>query len=179
MSGLYDEQVSSGGSSANASVGVTGAAVPADATYIGGYNGGVLQALELDSSGRLVLVPNTSINIAQVGGSAPSNTNPLQTQYVSQSGYVAASGTPPTVTVASTDTSYTFSSQVDTVILQNNTTATLYYAFDATASAGSLSLAPGQVLFYSKKVTVVHLYTIAAQNINGTTAGNIVLLGEL
>lgn len=97
---------------------------------------------------------------------------------VSQSGYVALSSSP-AQTNAGSDTTCTFSKQVNCVILQNNTTATVNYAFDTTASAGSLALAAGQTLVYAKRVTAVHLFTASAQNINGTSSGNIVLLGEL
>lgn len=121
---------------------------------------------------------NAVLTHQKLGGSDLSNSNPMPMQWIGQSGYIAASS-PPTTTNVGADTTYTFSSQVNTVILQNNTAAVVNYAFDTAASAGSLSLAAGQTLIYSKKVTVVHLYTAAAQNINGTTAGNIVLLGEL
>lgn len=118
------------------------------------------------------------IDLARVLGTAISNTNPVPTQDIEQSGYTALSS-PAAQTSAGSETQYTFSSQISRVILQNNTTANVMYAFDATASLGSLVLAPGQTLIYPKKVTVVHLYTAAAQNVNGTSAGNIVLLGAL
>jgi len=95
-----------------------------------------------------------------------------------QSGYVSATS-PPTATNAGSDTPYTFSSQVNRVIIQNNTSTNVNYAFDAVASAGSLVLAPGSMLVYPKKCTVLHLYTVATQNINGSAASNIVVLGAL
>lgn len=119
-----------------------------------------------------------SVNLNQVNGSNLSNTNPVPTQEIEQAGYVAASS-PPSTTSAGSDTTYTFSQQVNRVIIQNNTSGNVYYAFDQTASAGSFLLVPGATVIYSKKVTAVHLFTAAAQNINGTTAGNIVLLGAL
>jgi hypothetical protein len=115
-------------------------------------------------------------NLTQVNSSALSNTNPVPTQDIEQSGYTSAS-TPPSATNVGTDTTYTFSSQVSRVILQNNTSANVNYAFDATSTSGSLLLLPGAMLVYPKKCTVVHLFTAAAQNINGSSAGNIVVLG--
>jgi hypothetical protein len=96
---------------------------------------------------------------------------------VAQSGYVALT-TPAAQTTAATDTPYTFGSQVNTVIIQNNTAANLNFAFDVAATAGSLLLTPGQYYEKPKKVTVVHLLTTLATNVNGTAANNIVLLGE-
>jgi hypothetical protein len=102
----------------------------------------------------------------------------VSAQNVAQAGYVALS-TAPTQTTANTDTTYIFGSQVNTVLIQNNTTANLNYAFDAAATAGSLVLLPGQYFEKPKKVTSVHLLTALATNVNGTAANNIVLLGEL
>lgn len=99
-------------------------------------------------------------------------------QDTEQAGYVALSS-PPTATNPGSDTPLTFSSQINRLILANNTSANLYYAFDTTASAGSLLLAPGGQIIYPKKCTVLHLYTAAAQLINGSVAGNIVVLGAL
>lgn len=97
---------------------------------------------------------------------------------VSQSGYVALSS-PPTQTNSGSDTTFTFSKQVNCVIIQNNTGSNVNFAFDGAASAGSLLLATGQTFIYAKRVTAVHLYTSSAQNVNGTSGSNIVLLGEL
>lgn len=97
---------------------------------------------------------------------------------IEASGYVSLTS-PPSATSAGSDTTLTFSKQVNRVIIQNNTSANVNYAFDTAASAGSLVLAPGSTLIYPKKVTSPHLYTAAAQNINGTSAGNIVVLGAL
>lgn len=104
--------------------------------------------------------------------------NKASVQDIEQAGYVSAS-TPPSTTNAGSDTSYTFSSQVNRVILENHTSANVYYAFDTAASAGSLKLVPGSTIVYPKKCTVLHLFTSASQNINGTVDGNIVVLGAL
>lgn len=106
------------------------------------------------------------------------NGNPTGNLSLSQAGYVALVA-PATQTSAAADTTFTFAQTVNTVVIQNNTAAVLNYAFDQAASAGSLALAAGQQIIYSKRVTAVHLYTTNATNVNGTTSGNIVLLGEL
>ncbi len=93
-------------------------------------------------------------------------------------GYVALTS-PPTATNAGSDTSLTFSQQVNNVIIENNTSANVYYAFDTAATLGSLVLVPGTYYEKPKKVTVLHLLTAAAQNINGTAVGGIAVLGEL
>lgn len=97
---------------------------------------------------------------------------------IEASGYVSAS-TPPSTTNAGSDTAYTFSSQVNRVILQNNTSANINFDFDQNATAGSFLLVPGAMLIYPKKCTVIHLFTASAQNINGSTASNIVVRGAL
>ena len=65
------------------------------------------------------------------------------------------------------------------MVISNATGADVHYAFDATASAGSPALPTGQHLVYPKNVTVVHLYTAASQNLNGSAAGNVTVQGEL
>lgn len=104
--------------------------------------------------------------------------SPSTTLQEEASGYVSLVA-PPTQTSAGADTPLTFSSQVNHVILQNNTSANVYFAFDIAASLGSAILSPNTFLSYSKKIAVVHLYTAAAQNINGIVGNNIVVLGAL
>jgi hypothetical protein len=99
-------------SASNPSVSATGSAIPASATMIGASDGTNLQALTLesssnknlraaiynaanqmaiDASGRLTLIPNSSVNVAQIAGVAPGldNTNELR---VSLYGKNAAAG---------------------------------------------------------------------------------------
>jgi hypothetical protein len=97
---------------------------------------------------------------------------------IEASGYVSATS-PPATTNAGSDTIYTFSSQVNRVIIQNNTSANLNFDFDQAASAGSFLALPGTMIIYPKQCTVLHLYTTGAQNINGSTAVNIVVRGAL
>lgn len=86
---------------------------------------------------------------------------------------------PPAQTSAALDTAITFSATVNHWVLQNNTTAVVNFDMDTQASAGSLVLAPNATFFSDIPMTALHLFTAAAQNINGTAAGNIVLRGWL
>lgn len=136
------------------------------------------QGINVDQVGGTPL-SSTQIPVTlYVSGALVNNTNPLAAQDIEQAGYVAPSS-PPSVTNAGADTSYTFTSQVSRVIVQNNTSANLNIAFDAVASAGSLLVTPGTMLIYPKKCTVLHLFTASAQTLNGTSAANIVVLGAL
>lgn len=127
------------------------------------------------------LVPGTTNMIPISGANVYTDSNGNQytilvVEDIEPAGYVSLTS-PPSTTTASTDTPFTFASQVNHVILQNNTSANVWFAFDTVATIGSLLLVPGSMLIYAKKVSVVHLYTVAATNVNGTAAGNIVLLG--
>ena len=104
--------------------------------------------------------------------------NNILTPNLEQSGYVALSS-PPAQTNAGTETVLTFSQQVNNVSIYNGTSSNINYAFNETVTAGSLVLAPGYQLDKSKQVTTVHLLTASAQNINGSSAGNIVVKGAL
>jgi hypothetical protein len=103
---------------------------------------------------------------------------PVVTEDIERPGYVALTS-PPTQTNAGTETVLTFSSQVNRVEIYNGGGANLNYAFDATVTAGSLVLPPGYQLDKAKKITAVHILTATATNVNGSTAGNIVVLGSL
>jgi len=113
--------------------------------------------------------------IINTGGN---NLAPVATQDIERLNYISLSS-PPTQTNAGTDTPLTFSSPVQRIIIQNNTAANLNFAFDVAATLGSLVLVPGSMIIYPKKVTVLHILTAAAKNINGTAAGNIVVLGAI
>jgi hypothetical protein len=102
----------------------------------------------------------------------------IQTESIEHSGYVALSN-PPAQTNAGSETILTFSQQVNNISIYNGTSANLNYAFDETVTAGSLVLTPGYQLDKGKQVTSVHLLTASAKNINGSSAGNIVVKGSL
>lgn len=103
---------------------------------------------------------------------------PISREFISQAGYIDLVD-PQASTNAGSETIYTFAQEINAVNLQNNTGADVAYAFNRTATAGSLILADGQTLIYSKKIITVHLFTAGAQTVNATTSGGIVLLGEL
>ncbi|SRR6266704_651851 len=144
-------------------------------------------ATPLDGSATPIPMPTvvpdgTNTPIVVEGGpiisTGGNNLAPVAMQDIERSGYIAATS-PPSATNAGSDTPYTFSSQVQRIIIQNNTSANVNFAFDVAASLGSLLLVPGAMLVYPKKCTVLHIFTAAAQNINGTTVGNIVVLGAI
>lgn len=96
-----------------------------------------------------------------------------------EKGYIALVN-PPAQTNAGVETVLSFAQEVLYVYIQNNTTQNLNVAIDATATAGSLVLAPSALMVLEKEATqTVHLYTATAQNINGATSGNIVVLGAV
>src|SRR5579859_2052570 len=102
---------------------------------------------------------------------------PLRVVTSALNGLIGAAAAQPTATTANTDTSWSFASQVRHVLIQNNTTANVQFNFDAAVTAGSAILAPGYTLTADLRVTAVHLLTASGQNINGLTAGNIVVWG--
>lgn len=95
----------------------------------------------------------------------------------STTGAVVALSTPPAALTASTDTAFTFASQVKHVLIQNNSATATGVAFDTAATAGSFQLAPNQTLLLDVEVTAVHFWSTAATNVNGAAAANITLLG--
>ena len=139
-------------------------------------------ALALNNGGKGILAqgdPDGNMLIAQTLGNAVlSNTNPMPSQFVNQPNYVALTS-PPSATNAGSDTALTFAQQVSQVTIQNNCGANVNYNFDAAASPGTFLLPTGQTVVWPKKVTSPHLYTAGAQNLNGSSSGNIIVTGEL
>lgn len=142
-------------------------------------------------------IPQSSDNVAFEGGYDP-NANQMAAKELDSSqtansttygpqrvvisavaGGIAAAASQPTATTANADTAWAFAQKVNHVLIQNNTTATVQFDFETTANAGSPIIAPGSIFFFDIKVTAVHLFTAAIQNINGATAGNIVIRGWL
>lgn len=97
---------------------------------------------------------------------------------VAVAGYVSLSS-PPAQTNAGADTSLLFASPVGHWFIQNNTTANVMFDLETAASLGSPLIAAGQMITSDVPLSQLHLFTAAAQNINGTTAGNIVIRGWL
>lgn len=195
------------------------------------------QKLAVDASGRLTLVPNSSVNAAQIGGQVPTldntavlavslrgkgngtagdtalllsaagrasvdiNSFPLSTVPVSvvagtalapgnnampiltsaSTGYVAAWASNPAALTSSTDYSFKWgasgTTQVNHIMLQNNTAATLNWDLDVAANAGSPTLAAGQTVFLDVQTTVLHLFQAGTPNVGGSSSGNIVVRG--
>lgn len=162
----------------------TATGTQADSAWSGSGSGGVigvLKAIYNKVAGTLAIsaasLPLPSNAAKETGGNlATLVTN--TTSLAPTAGY-AATTSPPSTTNASSDTSYTFAAQVRHWLLQNNTSANVQFELDTTATAGSIVLAPGATWLSDIPVTVLHLYTAAAQNINGSSAGNIVLKGWL
>ena len=95
----------------------------------------------------------------------------------SQIGYITLSAVT-AQTNASQDTPLTFTSPAQQVTVQNNTTGNVFVSFDQPTSSGALLVAPNDILVATKEVLTVYLNTASAQNINGVTLPNIVVLGE-
>ena len=109
--------------------------------------------------------------------SLPSGSNFLGYQGTTTNGVVSGSGA--ATTTAATDYSYTFAQKVNHFLLQNNTNAILQYDLDVAATGGSIVLGPNATALFDVQVTVLHLYAAAAQNVGGSTNGNIVIRGWL
>ena len=95
-----------------------------------------------------------------------------------QIGYVALAS-PPAQTNAGSQTTLTFAETVTQITVQNNTSSVVNVAFDSAASAGSFAVPAGATLIAEKQCKALHVFTAAAQNVNGASASNIVILGEV
>jgi len=119
----------------------------------------------------------------QAVASGLSNANPVPTLSTAQPGYVAAWGSNAAATAATTDYAFKWgaggTTQVNHVMLQNNTGANIQFDIDTAANAGSPVLATGQTLFLDVQMTALHLYTAGIQNVNGNSGSNIVVRGWL
>ena len=96
-----------------------------------------------------------------------------------QLGYVTLVAPVPGQTNAGSETILTFSQQCDQVTVQNNSPNAIWVAFDGSVANGAKLVQPNNMLVESKFVSTVHIFTQTAQNINGTTLPNIVVLGEV
>jgi hypothetical protein len=100
-----------------------------------------------------------------------------------QTGYVAAYGSNVAALTANTDASFKWgasgTTQVNHVMLQNNTTINILWDLDVATSAGSPLLAPGQTIFFDVQTTALHIQANGTPNLNGTSSGNIVIRGWL
>lgn len=94
-------------------------------------------------------------------------------------GYVAPFATNAAATVGNTDYAFKWGASGNTtvnhIMLQNNTAANVQYELDTAATVASPVLAAGATIFIDVPCSTLHLFTATAQNVNGTTAGNIVV----
>lgn len=97
--------------------------------------------------------------------------------------YVTPNATNAAATTANTDYVFTWGAtgqtQVNHVLLNNNTGSDIRYDFDVATSNGSPVLPTGQTLFWDSSTQALHLLTSAQQNVNGTSSGNIVVRATL
>lgn len=81
-----------------------------------------------------------------------------------------AATNPAQTAAAGADTSFTWNEVVNHVSIQNNTAASVFYAFDqssVTAADAIYVLAAGQAAFWDRKCTVLHVSSAAQQNFGG------------
>jgi len=99
-------------------------------------------------------------------------------------GYVAAYGSNAAALTANTDYQFKWgaggTTQVNHIMVQNNTAASINWELDASATVASPTLAAGQVLFMDVQTLVLHLFSLSnTPNVNGNSSGNIVVRGWL
>jgi hypothetical protein len=120
---------------------------------------------------------------AVTGTSLAVGSNAMPVLNSAAQGYVAAYGSNAAALTSSTDYSFKWgaggTTQVNHVFVQNNTALNLNWELDATATAGSPVLAPGQSLFLDVQTLIVHLFQAGTPNVGGSSASNIVVKGWL
>lgn len=190
----------------NPSVGTDGSAIPTSSTLIGASDGTNLQQLLVESATNRNLRTGiysganeatvTASNALKVDGSAVTQpasiaaiaaglaiANFLPVTQTAQPGEVALYASNPTALTANTDAAVKWgasgTTQVNHVLIANNTTTNINYRLDAATTAGSDVILPNGKMILDIPVTALHLQSAAASNINGTTAGNIVVIGWL
>lgn len=98
-------------------------------------------------------------------------------------GYVVAYGSNPAALTANTDYSFKWgtagTTQVNHIMIQNNSGTTINFDLDVAATAGSPTLANGSTIFFDVQATAVHLLSTGTPNVNGATGNNVVVRGWL
>ncbi len=127
---------------------------------------------------------NATATIQAVTGTALAvGSNALPVLSSSAQGYVAAYGSNSAALTSGTDYLFKWGSsgltQVNHVMIQNNTAAAISWDLDAVTTAGSPTLAAGQTLFLDVLTLVVHLQQAGTPNVNGSSGSNIVVRGWL
>src|SRR3954466_5157023 len=127
---------------------------------------------------------NMGSNLTQVAGNNVAvGNNAVPVLNSAATGYVAAWGSNPAALTSATDYSFKWgaggTTQVNHILLQNNTASSLNWDLDATATGGSPTLASGQTLFLDVQTSTLHLFQAGTPNVNGTASGNIAVRGWL
>lgn len=143
---------------------------------------GVVSAV-LNSSGGGGGGGGGTTNITQWNSATPGVSNPVFTAPVAQQGYVAAYGSNAAATTGGADYLFKWgvggTTQVNHVMIQNNTGANVQWDLDTATSSGSPVLATGQTIFLDVQCTILHLLSAANQNVNGSSSSNICVKGWL
>lgn len=123
-------------------------------------------------------------NLTQVGGnSIATGNNAVPVLNSASAGAVAAYGSNAAATTGGSDYAFKWgasgTTQVNHVMLSNNTGANVSWDDSAATTAGSDILATGQKLFLDVQTAAFHVQTSSNQNVNGSSANNLVIKGWL
>lgn len=120
------------------------------------------------------LAANQSVNINQWAGASPSNSNPVYASLALGSAVAAYGSNPSQTAAAAADTSFKWgvsgTTTVNHISIMNNTAASIYYAFDqssVTSGNAIYVLTAGQIAFWDRSVTTLHVSSAAQQNFGG------------
>lgn len=115
-------------------------------------------------------------------GLLPWDGNNVPMQGIGQRGGIAPLNTNAAALTANTVYVYQWSpagQQVNHVMLQNNSSVNINFELDNTVSAGSPVITPGQTIFLDVQHITLQLLSSGTPNVNGTSAGNLVVRGWL
>jgi len=114
----------------------------------------------------------------QVASADVATSNPLPTTS-GQVGEVVPWGTNPSTTGIATDAAFKFGASGNTTVqrfcISNETGSDVRYELDASATANSLRLKDGNIIFIQQPTAAIHLFTAASQSINA--AGGVMIRG--
>lgn len=130
---------------------------------------------------------NLPTNLKQVNGSTiATGNNAVPVLLSAATGYVAAFGSNPAALTSGTDYQFKWgaggTTQVNHIMIQNNSSISIQWDLDTTANAGSPVLgntAPGNTIFLDVQTSILHLLGTGTPNVNGSSANNIVVRGWL
>src|SRR5579872_3501948 len=127
------------------------------------------------------------MDLKQVGGNAiapGSNAVPILNS--ASTGYVSAWGSNPAALTSNTDAAFKWgasgTTQVNHIMVQNNSSNSIQWDLDVATNAGSPVLgnvAPGNTLFLDVQTTAFHLQSLGTPNLNGSSSNNVVIRGWL